>query len=334
MWDEEIIEQGETAREMALGLPDTLPERVYELADTIAADADNDYDRMKAFERYLEEFTYTKKPPQCPEGQEFTDYFLFESKSGYCTYFATALAVLGRCEGIPTRYVSGFMTPKTCKGRHANVSVTGNQAHAWTEAYIEHVGWVRFDATPGYGEVQEDRWKPIQVTDTGQMDKPDIEEVEATESEVSGETDAQKKSAGWYAKTLLEAAGLLLAGCLLAVLGIVGLRKLLWRRKYADADIPEKVRIQLKCLLKLGRLQGEPIAEGETLQAYQRRTQKIKDMAEYSFADACDLYEGVRFGAKSVSPEEMQKLVTYTKNVERAYLAECGVLKKIVYFII
>lgn len=129
-------------------LPDAVPQRVYDLAHSIASSADNNYDKMSAFKSYLAGYTYTKAPPPCPKGDELTDWFLFESKQGYCTYFATAMAVLGRCEGIPTRYVEGFMTHDTCKGVPLQVTLTGENSHAWAEFYIDNIGWVRIDATP------------------------------------------------------------------------------------------------------------------------------------------------------------------------------------------
>lgn len=66
-------------------LPNTVPERVYALAEEITEGLSTDYDRMKAIEGWLNRLTYTTSPPQCPEGQDFTDYFLFDSQTGYCT---------------------------------------------------------------------------------------------------------------------------------------------------------------------------------------------------------------------------------------------------------
>ena len=67
-------------------LPDTVPERVYALAEEITEGLSTDYDRMKAIEGWLNRLAYTTSPSQCPEGQDFTDFFLFDSQTGYCTY--------------------------------------------------------------------------------------------------------------------------------------------------------------------------------------------------------------------------------------------------------
>ena len=128
-----------------LALPDTVTDRLYELANSLTKDKTSDYEKMRALEAYLQTLTYTTSPDVAPEGQDLIDFFLFESPRGYCTYFATALSVLGRCIGIPTRYVQGYCTRETS---HYVWTLRSNDAHAWTEAYIDGLGWIPFDATP------------------------------------------------------------------------------------------------------------------------------------------------------------------------------------------
>lgn len=116
------------------------------------------YEQMKALERYLREhYKYTLKPMPPDEARDFVDHFLFVEKEGYCTYFATTLAVMGRVADIPTRYVEGFLTSANTN-YNGFFEVTADRAHAWTEAYIEGQGWVRFEATPVYdnGDVVEE----------------------------------------------------------------------------------------------------------------------------------------------------------------------------------
>ena len=73
--------------------------------------------------------------------------FLFVTKRGYCEYFASAMAVMLRTQGIPSRVVTGFQS-----GYFNDVSgswvMRASDAHAWVEAWIEGRGWVTFDPTP------------------------------------------------------------------------------------------------------------------------------------------------------------------------------------------
>lgn len=337
VWDKEFLQREAEIYQAYSKLPETVPQRVYELAHTIAAGADSDYDRMAAFVDYLKDYNYTKTPPECPDGQDFADYFLFDGKSGYCTSFATALAVLGRCEGIPTRYVTGFMTVKPCKSARTDVLITGNQGHAWVEAYIEHVGWVRFDATPGYGDVWTDRWTPVEAAGDGITDGADAQ-AQKPQGTFAQEMPLQEAENDWQGRTLqeyvlllAELIWMLLAGSILIVAMVVWLRNMVRHRTYTRMNTQEKMRQQIERLLRLGKLRGAPIREGETLYAYRVRTQKMWAAGEYSFAEVCQLYESVRFGEKEVSAEELQMLETYVRETEREYLAECGLLRRVVY---
>src|SRR6202008_3744488 len=73
--------------------------------------------------------------------------FLFVQRRGHCEYFATALAILLRTQGIPTRVVNGFFGGEWNEfgGYYA---VRQGDAHAWVEGYFPEAGWVMFDPTP------------------------------------------------------------------------------------------------------------------------------------------------------------------------------------------
>ncbi|MBB3112587.1 hypothetical protein FHS18_004688 [Paenibacillus phyllosphaerae] len=135
-------------------LPDTLPERVRELADYAAEGGQGvRYDTVKAIESFLKSsYTYSRSNSAVPaDGADFVDDFLFEQKQGYCVHFATAMVVMLRAEGIPARYVKGFAQgqPTTGSGGEQLYTVRASDAHAWVEVYFDGVGWVPFDPTPG-----------------------------------------------------------------------------------------------------------------------------------------------------------------------------------------
>jgi hypothetical protein len=133
-----------------LTLPPDLPPRVKELALDITAGHGDSFSRIKALESYLRtNYSYNINVPALPENRDFVDYFLFDRTEGYCTSFATALAVMARVVGVPTRYVEGFVLPETAD-RNGIYQVAGTSAHAWVEAYIAGIGWLTFEPTPGF----------------------------------------------------------------------------------------------------------------------------------------------------------------------------------------
>jgi len=134
--------------ESYMNLPDTLPERVKDLALEIAEPYETDFERAMAIKNYLLELTYTLSPGDLPYERDFVDHFLFDIRRGYCTHFASAMAVMSRAIGIPSRYNMGFMTP--AESDNGLFRVYGLHAHAWAELYFEGVGWIIFEATPPY----------------------------------------------------------------------------------------------------------------------------------------------------------------------------------------
>lgn len=115
---------------------------------------------------------YDEHPSQVPKNQDFLTYLLEDSKSGYAAHFATAGTMIFRYLGIPARYVEGYLiTPKDVKGKseYERIAIPGKNAHAWTEIYIDQVGWIPIEVTPTYYDVME----PIDFSDypLGEIDK-------------------------------------------------------------------------------------------------------------------------------------------------------------------
>lgn len=134
-----------------LHVPPTVTPRTRALASKVVGDATGNFEAMRRLEDYLKEnYRYDLGIPPFPEGVDTVDYFLFDqpSRSAYCEQFATALAVLARSVGVPTRLVTGYL-PGTYNPFTGLYEVKTSEAHAWVEAYFPGTGWVPFDPTPG-----------------------------------------------------------------------------------------------------------------------------------------------------------------------------------------
>ena len=130
-----------------LRLPHTIDPRVSELASTLTSSATNNYARAMAVQSYLRNnFQYTLDPPAI-EPEDPVGSFLFRSKSGYCEYFAAAMAVMLRTLNVPSRLVNGFQTGSYNRFGKDFV-VRARDAHSWVEVYFTGYGWIPFDPTP------------------------------------------------------------------------------------------------------------------------------------------------------------------------------------------
>lgn len=131
----------------------TLSPEVGELARRIVGDADTRYDKVTAIGTWLGDLDYTLDQPRSERvdnGADPLEGFLFDTRAGHCEYFATAMAVLLREVGVPTRNVNGYY------GAEWNpvgefYTVRQADAHSWVEVYFEDLGWVTFDPTPPSG---------------------------------------------------------------------------------------------------------------------------------------------------------------------------------------
>nr|WP_162990823.1 transglutaminase family protein [Maliibacterium massiliense] len=96
--------------------------------------------------------TYTLTPGNAPLGRDIAEYFLFESRRGYCQHYATTAALMYRLYGIPARYATGYVVQPDAFVRQQDGSyravLADAQAHAWVEVYRADAGWIPVEVTP------------------------------------------------------------------------------------------------------------------------------------------------------------------------------------------
>jgi transglutaminase-like putative cysteine protease len=139
LWEDNIDE------EKYLQIPKNLSQRIKKLAKDMAADSKDK--TVEAIFTYLRSNAFKYSLKGLPVSKNPLEDFLFETKSGNCEFFASALAVMLRLNGIPARLVGGY------RGGYYNdvgqyYLVPQKYAHAWVEAYVKPKGWIRLDPTP------------------------------------------------------------------------------------------------------------------------------------------------------------------------------------------
>ncbi len=105
------------------------------------------------YEMFLNDFTYSLKVPN-KKGIDGIKKFLFDNKSGYCSYFAYSYAYIMRMLGIPSRVVGGFSVTQENKIVDF-FKVMDFNAHAWVEIYDDKYGWITIDPTSANVSVQD-----------------------------------------------------------------------------------------------------------------------------------------------------------------------------------
>jgi transglutaminase-like putative cysteine protease len=123
-------------------------ERLAELAREWTRDARTDRERAERMVQHLHAppFVYSLDMRD-PGDRPPLERFLFEWRTGHCEYYASAMVVLLRTVGVPSRNVTGFLGGRW-NGYGRYYAVRSGDAHAWVEAYLPGEGWVQFDPTP------------------------------------------------------------------------------------------------------------------------------------------------------------------------------------------
>lgn len=177
-------------------------------------------------------FSYSLDAPGGDEGNLDAIGSFLEARSGYCTHYATAFALLAREAGVPARVALGF-SPGDATDANRDRVVTMRQLHAWAEVWLDGIGWVGVDVTPsaGGGATPTPDSEPEEPADT--PDAPDQTptqpEEEPAENEPAEKNDeVETSSMPWLTPALLALA-LVAAGGGAAVLLARRQRVTTWR---------------------------------------------------------------------------------------------------------
>lgn len=251
-----------------------LPWRVRRLAQRLTVEQSNPYDKAVAIDAYLHTLTYSEQVPAPPPGRDGVDYFLFDTRAGYCDYFASAMAVLLRGVGVPARVVSGYATGEIQSD--GSYLVRDASAHSWTEAYFPGYGWIPFDPTPGWSDPPRGARNappsasvavPPTTPPTTALNGPGEVLQEAPRSVQSTARWAEARSVPFFG-----AIGLIFAA------GAVGVGALLWRRDLAGLPRPVGVYVRM---VRLATVLGRGPRPSETPGEYARRlSRRVPEAAE------------------------------------------------------
>ncbi|MBQ2804058.1 MAG: transglutaminase domain-containing protein [Lachnospiraceae bacterium] len=321
------------------GQSPVLSEGVTEYLKEIIGEAQSDVEKLKAIEAALAAHTYTMTPGALPEEidseTEFLDYFLLESKQGFCSYFASAFVLLARAEGIPMRYVEGFCVP--VEGE-VEVSVYANMAHAWPEAYIDGVGWIPFEPTPGYERIRYTPWEIVEHknADNSNMGMSwEVEQEEEMEVVKDTLTEEENNLFRQDSKIVRFVLGTLLITIIILILaGVVD--TYMGRRRYKRWTLEQRVQHALQRNLQLLGLLGYRKMETETLEELEGRAwavMRYEQQKEERKLCFLRYYEDMMYGEYQASEEmygvileEYKYLMQMLKKWKRFWYIYCKII--------
>ena len=344
-----LIPRAERIHETYTVLPDDFPARVAQLAQTVTADATNNYERMRMLEEYLSSnYSYTLSTVTPPRDMDFVEHFLFETKQGYCVYFATAFVAMARSLNVPTRYVEGFLVRGT-PNDNGFIDVFNSMAHAWPEVYFEGSGWLRFEPTPRTGLPQfrptpegggiqnnniPDWASEFDNMNNGVPTTPAPPANEGTPAGDNGDTGANAEAfrlPTWI--IILFAIGLAIILLLARIVFIQG--KMLPRRRWHPAAAKHFFRMVLS-YLKHFNLE---IEENETVFQFADRVCKDShlitvsniDLDLQNLKDATQVFAKARYSREEISKKEVILVRKVSRSLEDRLKSKMGIWKYLLY---
>jgi len=317
-----------------LKLPDSVPERVYELAYDLTRDRPTIYDKALAIETWLRgSFPYDTEVPATPPGRDFVDYFLFDLQRGYCTYYATSMVVLCRAVGIPARYVEGFApAPDPVANAPGRYVATGEEAHAWCEVFFPGFGWIPFEPTASLGDSFESRHfggNLVLPTQTPMIpyDPLDLQSPSYFPSAAPQDpgTDAGWTPPRWLVNAL---TAVLLLG---AVPPVHGIRRRLTRR--AGRAPVKAAQRQFARSVRLAQCLGVPQPHlSETPLEWARRADKtLYAKPDMSFLPAAERYSTLRYGPGAVTRQDLEAFYALREKLHSQWTPRIFIVKYVVW---
>ena len=297
-------------------LPTDFPQRTRNRAREVTAGAPTPYDKAKAVEDYLKNnFKYNLKIEPPPYNADGVEHFLFTQKEGYSEYFASAMTVMLRSEGMPARLVTGYSLGDKLPDQDVYM-VTDRHSHAWVEVYFPRYGWILFEPTPG-------RDIPRAVRSTTGLDLDGLEgsatasaddvcEDEDDEEDCENPEEALARAAADSAENtsfwdrqlvpLLPWLGIILAGAVVATIA----SWTFWKRFMTPSPDPQ---ITFRRLAFLGGLSSVGPADYQTPYQYRSRLEQEFPGQRENLAVIFNHYVSSIYGKKSLADDDERRLV-------------------------
>jgi transglutaminase-like putative cysteine protease len=303
-----------------LALPQDLPRRVLNKSRETVQGMDNPYDKANAIEQYLRTFTVDTKIQAAPARRDSVDYFLFTSQRGYFDYHASAMVVMLRATGVPSRLAVGYTLRPQDRIPDTNVYVLSEaNAFAWPEVYFPGLGWVEFNPTPSEPKVNRSGQDDLPFTDgTGEefIDESLLPNDLPLNTEPAAEAvDALEIDEGssLFGRIVLTVILCFMALTLVAFLGF----NYAWQRGLAGQPFPVQVWEKTLRLARWSRVRPTPQETPRDIVARLRK--EMPDVNDLDYMG--DAYVRARYGRKELTQDEHERLSGVWKQARNTLLA-------------
>lgn len=288
--------------------------RYTELANKISKDLNSPLQKAQAITDYLSEKTiYTLSPGHdLPANGDQTAAYLFGDMRGYCVHFAHALTYMFRSIGIPARVATGYQTDLS-QSRDGHILLRMSDRHAWSEVFVQDLGWIPFDPKPQ--QVESHAETPVDMNLLEEL--MDLlgpsEEILPKDLSANDPALEQKNQVINYADSKLFVSAL----CLL-VLIMFSVKIYLWNSWRLPLSDKHKARHYYRSVLARLYDSGLVREPAETRQEY---SNKVLSKIKLDMLDFTDNFLASVYSSKEITEEHRQKFMSVLKEISKLPLA-------------
>ncbi|MQF80354.1 transglutaminase domain-containing protein [SAR202 cluster bacterium AD-493-K16_JPT_193m] len=310
-----------------LDLPKSLPSRVASQTTSIVKGQGTAYEKALAIEAYLRSFQYTNTPPEKDFDEDVVDHFIFESRAGHSDHFASAMAVMLRATGIPSRLIAGF-GPGTVDLESRTFVIKEKDKHSWVEAYFPGHGWVPFEPSATFETIPRtfEDYETLSLSPNGATSSilNDLTDETTRPSEEGKNEDLPggRISGGEGGKPpplyfTAEPFGYPSLVFTVIVFGWVAILWIIWRKWFSSLPNPKKAYSRM---LRLYGLIAESPDLNLTPMEISDKLSKLFPEAREEINYICHIYSKSTYGNSTTSIVEVFHLSSSWKKVKRSML--------------
>ena len=288
-------------------LPADLPQSISRKTLEVTAGADNMYDKASQIEQFLRTLAVDTKIPAAPPKRDSVAYFLFDLGRGYFDYHASAMVVMLRTMGVPSRLAVGYtVRPQDRIPDTNNYVVSEANSFAWPEVYFPGLGWIEFNPTPSEPRVSRpgtDDQEFLGATNEEFLDEDIPFDPNATPVDpAAGALDSLQVNDGSHLVSRIILSVLVLVVGITVVGG--GIFQYSWQRGLGGLAYPVQVWEKTLRLAKWAHVRPLPQETPREVVTRLRKALPEVDGLDYMG----DSFIRSRYGQKELAPAERERL--------------------------
>ena len=277
-------------------------------------------------------FVFKEDIQEAPDSDDPLEWYITDSHEGNAVVYASTAVMALRAYGIPARYVEGYYVSASDleKSADGQVTLTGENAHAWVEVYFDGIGWQPIDVTPGYyyeaAALQQMVNSPDKVHKTATLDDDKNSETgkiiddKNNESRISEEIAAKVWNTGIIILGIIACIIIVVAAVIAVLHVIYVIAGVCHREKYKRSSTAEKAEMLRKYIYQLLKVKGiEAVLGWNTQETDKAVSERFNNIESGEYTRVCVLLEKVMYGNIELEGYELRTLEIFTKEIVGDY---------------